>query len=179
MLQVGTLLLYCTASWCMGRNTAYQKGGEVKYWLGYAVICCRTHWALLNTVLMQGKKKYIYRVIWNHSKQRSKSELWWSLPNAKHSRSWNCPCRRPRSCSHHLNPVAPVDSGRHCSLAHAYFTWREKKQEESTLWIWRSRPLLEGFVHFVSRAYDLGSCRRYVWDALRCSDIQVELFWQV
>lgn len=53
MLQGGTLLLYCTVSWWMGRSTAHQTGGEGKHWLCHAAICCRTHWTSLNTVLMQ------------------------------------------------------------------------------------------------------------------------------
>lgn len=184
MLQDGTLLLYCTASWCMGRNTAYQIGGEVKHWLCRAVICCRTHWTFLNTVLMQeekNKKKYFewFEIIPNHSKSERKIRAVMQPTKCQAFQVLGLSLQGPSSRFHHLNPVVPVDNGRQRSLAKSYFTWGGKKQEDSTLWIWRSEPLLERFVDFVSRACDRGPCRSCVWEASRCSDVQVELFWQV
>lgn len=114
----------------------------------------------LNTVLMQGKKTPDVLSGFSWSRKRN-SELWWSLPGANCPSSWGCPCERPSSCSHCLNLVVPVDAGRRCSLANVHFAWRGKKRKkERTLWIWRSKPLFKGFVHFVSRACDLVSCSR-------------------
>lgn len=47
------------------------------------------------------------------------------------------------------------------------FHVKGKKKEERTLWIWRSKPLFKGFVHFVSRACHLGACSSYVFEMHR------------
>lgn len=136
----------------------------MKLRLCHPVICCGTYWTPLNTVLMQGKKPQCFDCFGFQLSRKMNSELWWSLLGVKHPSSWGCPCEGPSSPSHRLNPVGPVDAGRHCSLANVYFMWKTEKKEERTLWIWRSKPLFKGFVHFVSRACDLGPHRSYAFE---------------
>lgn len=151
----------------------------MKWRFCHPVICCGTYWTPLNTVLMQGKKPKHFEWFDFSSRRKTNSELWWSPPGAKRPSSWERPIEGLRRCSHHLNPVVPVDTSRRCLLANIYFVRRgEKKKEERTLWIWRSKPLFKGFIHIVSRARDPGPCSSCVWDASRWSDVHVKFFWQ-
>lgn len=130
MLQDGTLLLYCAASWCMGRNTAYQIGGEVKHWLCHVVICCRTHWTPLKTVLVQGKKKKNNKYILSGLKSFQTETKSRAIMEPAKCQAFQVLVQSLQGAKQRLPPPEPcgsVDSGSHCSLANAYFTWRGKK----------------------------------------------------
>ena len=114
----------------------------------HPVVCCGTYWTPLNTVLMQGKKPKRFKWFDCNSSRKINSDLCWSLPGAKHPSSLGCPCEGPSSRSHHLNPVVPVDAGRHCSLANVYFMWRGKKRK-------REHCEFEDQSHYVRVSYIL------------------------